>query len=935
MLIGQDGQSYPLAPTINISGPESSSSERNRENHLTIDTHLSLSHNSVSLRSPQDGLRQEDDATQYIALFPPLLYFMARYLAPYLSSVGNGACDSLSQSITMRSQSLYSFHRALQFMIQKKPDFYLDILQVIALGTSDVKYRACQILFHYYDISAGHIVVAEPLPVLGYEEEYAELEKLKERQDYEEARQQQQQQQQQNTIDPSSLNAMMMGSSPSLNVAGINRKYRPGPSPNYLPRQQSVDEMEDHLSMQKRHAWYPHIFAEYSKYQAEELSIQTQRLSTGIQTLGVTIHDDMNGAYCSECFKLIKGYGLRCYRCKCSVHYGCSAGEDQDIMLYVKEGGIQKVVSPQFCHIPPQPRANVFYGNESEENYSLPVVNAFGHQFHLINLFTLILCAVCRLPLWGISLQGYRCSVCNKFVHSSCLSACIKEKDFRRKHPNIQTCQPYQPLLESDTRISYESLCTDLKDYYGDLLPSSEEDLHGRKFEEVGTILSILMLQDNILQCGITSGCLLVSHEDEDPLHSDNNNLSESPRYCPLLQRGMDICMVYLSSGSCHASIFLSDFYVGRPHNLEACVLSKEEYLAHVAAMMKAMATCKTDQGPIIKASPHITKEAHGYLRLETAQQDKQISSSRGEVCTFELPRETMEKNKMVSWLMDTLEFKSIAAVKILIQHMRNLGLIENLNGTPALFPNEELNSTLRTTGSSGNKCVFPIPFAIDYSPNVELLLNTIDACLSDIDISINECGMLLLTRRCWPDPFMSFYTSSRLIESILSWIFQEDEKLTALHVGYIANKQALPGVRTNRWTQAAQNALLSRMKGASSSGDRNRQSVSFANSTGLSSGAGIVYVTTRNALRDRYIIRWMGTLHDIDPDAYASMLHDMLERIIEGKREEPSIPDWISKEDRQVNILHRGSRIGICLITECLLRDLLCNVSKSFWDTY
>lgn len=938
-------QHISTAPTINIQSPdnEQSNLDTQRSMQLTIDTRLSAAPLSPSLNSPGNINRaslaysQPGEAAQAHALFGPLLFFMVQYLNPYIAARTSDIPEPLPFTLSKRSQAIYNFHRALRYMIEQKPDLHLDVLEVISHGAPEVRYRACQILFHYYELSAGHVVVAEDLSPLGYEEEMEILEKAKQRQEFEEERQRQEEQQ----TDPTFLETMMGANTAALSVAGINRRYRHGiPESSsaalhqrpVVNADQFVESSDEEVEVE-RHVWYPHMFAEYSKHQAEELVMQVQPVTAGVQAFSTVMHDDINGAYCKECFKIIKGYGLRCHMCKCSVHYGCLANNDMDIMVYVKEGGIQKVVSPQFCHIPMQRRFNnnnntgsAAVHQEGGGTTSLAgnssIVNLLGHQFYLVNLFTLMLCAACRLPLWGISHQGYRCITCNRFVHTACLAAAERRRSFDGSNTlALQNCQPYQPLLEKDTRISYDALCENLLDFYGDVIPKAEDDLAGRSFEEVGTMLSILLLQDNIMQCGIVSGCLLVSQESDHPLLSPMTQKSGSlekdsdrksvPHVCPILQNGINLCMAYLASGNCRASSFLSTFYRSRHHNLEECVLSKEEYLSHLGAMMKSL-TIAGAKSATLKAHQRSFGDIRGHLQVGFLQVESAASPNGGdggrseeddetEACGND-PQEVLDRDTMLSWVMENLRIRSRKVAQILLQHMRNLGLFERHDGSPIVFCEEDDkgsgDSSSRDLEQQPAECIFPVPYAIDCASTVETLINAIEGCLADIDITINECGMLLLVRRCWPDPFMSRYTSERLIQAILSWIFQEDEVLSVLHAEYTSNKQHLPGVRQKRWTQAAQMAFRSKMRGAP---DRARQSVSFATSIGLSSGAGSVYVTTRSALRDRYIVRWMATVHDMDPKAYANMVYDVIDRIVEGKREDCVIPGWVDKQDRQV----------------------------------
>lgn len=922
-------------------------------------------------------LTARDNQDRINALFAPLLYFMIQYLDPYISA--GATCNEsplLAFTITRQNYSIYNFHRAIQYMMRQKPDIYIDMLDVMGhAGAPEVRFRACQLLFHYYSISTGHVVVAEGLPPLGQKEELNVLENIMAQQDYEHARHQHQQQH----TDPTFFETMMGGTStggsnPALNVAGINKRYRAsmglpplssssqqGPLTSSMYRYREQQHQQQHQQQQQQyndgdmdmegdpdendsHVWHPHMFAEHDNDE-QVVAPTVQRLPT-TAAYTTAMHNDMSGgAYCKECYKPIRGFGLRCYQCKCSLHYGClaSSENDQGIMLYVKEGGIQKVVSPQFCHIVTLPRLRDVYGDRRQAAIQIPsvtpsTVDLLGHHFHLVNLYTLLLCASCRQPLWGISYQGYRCTICNRFVHPHCLADAAHEQGFKHDLARIQTCQPYQPLLESDTIISHQDIVESLHAHYGDLIPKSENDLDHCTFEEVGLMLNVLLLQDNILQCGIAAGSLLVTHQHsteeeqddvEDPLHDSHrqsstaeSHTSSSPpsalsimeervaRASSALRDSLAICLSRIAAGTCPTSRFFASFYSNRSHSLEECLLSKEEYLGHIAAMMKNNISSSHESGS--------SGTREGLLRVETWHHTNyEDEPAENQVTCHQL----MERESMVQWIMNNLRFKSRMAAQVLLQHMRNLGLFELLDGSHVIFSESPMASHGPPAWAANlpTHCIFPVPFAIDTNSNTKLdcLVDAIDACLADIDITINECGMLLLVRRCWPDPIIPRYTCERLVESILAWIFSEDEKLSTLHAEYLGDKNArpqqqqqsssssqfLPGVRQNRWAQAAQAAVVSRVRGAAgvtglgTSG--NRQSVTFA--MGMSSGAGSVYVTTRNALRERYLTRWMCMIHEIDPRAYATMLFDIIERLVDGKLDESAIDGWIGEHEHQV----------------------------------
>ena len=120
-------------------------------------------------------------------------------------------------------------------------------------------------------------------------------------------------------------------------------------------------------------------------------------------------------------------------------------------------------------------------------------------------------------------------------------------------------------------------------------------------------------------------------------------------------------------------------------------------------------------------------------------------------------PQNILDRDTLLSWIMDSLYIKSFKVAKILLQHMRNLGLFERNDTFPILFTDDNIinnNSFQPDTTDANNDsniiiCTFPIPYAIDNSNHVETLINVKESYFDDINFAINEYGFLILTRRC------------------------------------------------------------------------------------------------------------------------------------------------------------------------------------------
>jgi hypothetical protein len=110
-------------------------------------------------------------------------------------------------------------------------------------------------------------------------------------------------------------------------------------------------------------------------------------------------------------------------------------------------------------------------------------------------------------------------------------------------------------------------------------------------------------------------------------------------------------------------------------------------------------------------------------------------------------------------------------AAETLLSQLYHIGLIE--------FPEIRLVETKDLLQYKESLCLFALPLNLDLSTNVETLMTAIEACLSDIDLSVNEAGFLLLVRRVWPTEMSTNYAHRRLMKSILGWILAEVRSFT------------------------------------------------------------------------------------------------------------------------------------------------------------
>jgi hypothetical protein len=888
-------------PTINIQQAERENTARKNGSGLTIETGRSssigyLPEKSLARRaSSVSGSHSAElsiDSYYTYALFTPLLQLMIQHLNPYFAAKRSNLYDKVPVDIFQESTKLLRFYQALEFMISQKTDIYLDLLDIISYGSSEVRTRATQILFHYYGRTLGHISIAEPLPKIGYREQMVLIESENRASRAERDRQ-------------AVVDAMRPGG--TFNMTNLNRRNRTNTFPlngnEYLDHEVAESVHVDEVAnVDQPHVFFSYMFPEGQQRSSHDVGASVNRTSQGLQYLNIQSTNDDQSSNCRECFKIIRGYGLRCFSCRDSLHYNCynqkMSTDFLDVLQYVSDGDVHKVVSPQFCTINSMTRSEktMTNANPSTSSYQI-TLNLHGHNFQLVNLFTLTLCLCCRLPLWGISYQGYHCSTCNRFVHADCVLA--------GPHGYLDECKK-QAFTEQDILIESQKLEDDFKSFYADILAHIDL-LYGTSFEEAGTLLNLLLLQENALHCGVSAGCLVVVDEQSNPLANQAGESSGQSNISQELHAAIEKCKTYLRHGNPKGSIFMSDLCTTNNYHVDDMILSDELYLSHITAMMKSQSNRSrifSDRESTYSTSPNRRSGEYssGLLQVSTNRHNAHAGSNGADNLEETLvPNEMLQSHLMLEWVENNLRFKSTFLNKILLQHLSDIGLFERWDGYPILFAGNPKGqgSVDSDSASLSVPCIFTVPFAIDASPSVESLITAIDACLSDMSLSINEYGLLLLTRRCWPDPFTSQYTWERLIYAVLKWIYQEDEQLSTIHAEYTAQEHSNSTSR-NRWHMAAQAALMARNRGGFVS--RNRQSVQILGQAGVGVGTGDVYVSIRNLLRDKYLTSWISAVYELNKDKFAEIIFEMTKRIAAEKNEAGNYSPWSDKDDVAVS---------------------------------
>ena len=530
---------------------------------------------------------------------------------------------------------------------------------------------------------------------------------------------------------------------------------------------------------------------------------------------------------CRSCFKQIIGPGVFCPLCVCAVHFDCYDYPGGNLLTQYPVGldsSTQKVAVHRFCHVKP-PR-----GGSNRRHPS-------GHTFSMVNMFTLALCFICKLPLWGCHSQGLKCDSCNHFVHAGCIVS-------------LSAPCPTAPSTSTHVTISPRDLRNSFDGHFKGLLGLDPDSL---RHEDILIHCDILWTQLQLLSNGLALGSIIIEGEDK-----------ASKPFSLELQSLLDRLRTTLLSPGSFPSGMLNDFFQECCSASRTTLLFDWSTLGFLAARIKLI-----DVAP----DPFAGGTSDPFL---SPQLDYIGSQSH----TYDaIPLGLLRDN-----LANKFQIHSDIASEMFLSHLHHVGLFE--------IPEVPVAESNRLFRYKELLCSFSLPLCLDLSVNVEMLMSAIEACLSDIYLSTNEAGFQLLVRRAWPTEMSTDYALRRLMKVILGWILGEvrdfvfstmaipdshpveDERLAVILRDYIPFGRELPGVRTSSMGQPWP--------------DSDRSATSSAN--------GGDYLTQRRSLLRIYATAWLLALHDLDAVLYGKMCFELVLEIagerVEGESNEEMASD-------------------------------------------
>ncbi|KAK3844429.1 MAG: hypothetical protein J3R72DRAFT_438037, partial [Linnemannia gamsii] len=694
---------------------------------------------------------------------------------------------------------------------------------------------------------------------------------------------------------------------------------------------------------------------------------------------GEEVQQDQFSSHCCErCETTMRGFGLFCYHCRGSIHLECFYSVKRFAGIDCTQMGCA------LDSIFRRPRNQLIYPDEGglyESNTNRIYRLRASHPLQLVNMFSTCLCSACKLPLWGHHHQAYRCQECLQLMHLDCKGV-APECGGNVHSVALRHIFPSQ--------ITYEDLRQSFLEFYKDIVAlwrssqasssnpgMSRQSLSGPpspavfkdkfSYEEVSCSSSVLTIQLELLKAGMTRGEIQVLDWIQDGQPTDQSLMATSGFELLAIQAYFAELTKQLQDAgpSPGASLFLSDYF--EDSKPDQFLLFSELYWGHFAAVAKTMIN-DSDAAELSFRHPFFSHSNEWSARDDDIFEHELDEAQEQLLAGHSVRSANITLSSLFKFCMRRLGFRSPWTMQMILQEWVKMGLLERLDGELFLFevstmnpispppampafrtigqeppPVSPLSTALPTfqTSSYDNPdgksnvvtyrsvhCVFPMVTAIDPTPDVEHLIHSIWRCLSSVDLSVIECGFLLLTRQCWPDPFMSDYTTERLVGCVFHWLLLEDDQLVVIHKNYASKGKKIPGVRVGFEEQLAVKRAVTGLNitgtgisdGVGASTETGASSATMA-ATAVGAGTGIggrsqanirnssitsnlfgsvgSYVMTRKLMAKKFAIPWLKKVMELDLDRYKDICHRQI-RILEREMAPEAERDSFVAEDKE-----------------------------------
>lgn len=523
---------------------------------------------------------------------------------------------------------------------------------------------------------------------------------------------------------------------------------------------------------------------------------------------------------CSTCDKDIRGFALRCTLCGDVQHLQCYREYENQFKLsvaYLSETkSTDSTVTIRFSRRPPRLDERWLSPALGSDNLGLATrVKVGGHELVLVNLFDLALCAECHEPLWGSHAQAYACAAgCQQLFHPGCLQQLAKGN-------NGQCHSTGSPLVDDVASPAEDPFTIRLKDVrvsfesVENTLVLRPDDMRKHSYDEVAILYGRLWVQYQVFKNGMASGSLRIL--------ADSSSATE---HDVLGMRGtLRSYEDYLDQNGDKSSSAARDFaeVCGSAAPLGTGCMFSCRFLTYCAALLRSPSV--PDKSPRMTATDRLSP----FPSPDPSTAGWQDVERTGKPASYE----TLQLPVLFKGMAGDLNVKDARVAALLADQLLQSGLITS-TGRNEITESQMLDRQV--------SCAFGLPLLVDASPTVELLILAIEELLSSVDLALNEQAMLLLVNRAWPSYLCSPFAIERLAASVIQWLMSQDTTLHQVVSQYASKHRRMPGVR---------------MTG------------------GKGSSAVAMYQQDRAKLVARYIRPWLSAVHDLDSEAFASIVYD------------------------------------------------------------
>jgi hypothetical protein len=292
--------------------------------------------------------------------------------------------------------------------------------------------------------------------------------------------------------------------------------------------------------------------------------------------------------------------------------------------------------------------------------------------------------------------------------------------------------------------IDWNDMRLSCLDFYQEVLHSSDEALGKLGYEEVSIFYASIWIQLQILTNGIALGSVVVLQNGRNAGHATGYEIQEFE-----LHHVLKMCETHLFSDALRCSGAMDDYIQeNRLIRSEHLLMFDWSSLVYMTSVIKS---------PYVPA--HLTHSSSDFLNV------MQPDSFADNPDVALQPLEVVPLGHIRDMLRREFNIHADFTARFILSHLNNLGFFDRLDHTALLFEDGTGNDV---------HCIFPLPFGLDLSANVEVLLSAVEGCLSDLDLSVTEVGLLLLVRRFWPNCLTTELVFRRLTRSLLRWILSE-----------------------------------------------------------------------------------------------------------------------------------------------------------------